>query len=92
MSSLCSGGITRDGLTFTLSRHLQGYLSSSTGCVRSARRDAWTGPLFAGTRREVKEWVELDLLALMLVVLPCVALVPFTQALFSTRHHSDRTE
>ena len=53
-----------------------GYLSSSTGCVRSARGVAWTVPLFAGTCCEVKEWVELDLLALMLVVLPCVALVP----------------
>ena len=55
---------------------VMGYLSSSTGCVRSARGVAWTVPLFAGTCCEVKEWVELDLLALMLVVLPCVALVP----------------
>ena len=61
---------------------MMGNLSSSTGCVRSARRGAWTGPLFAGTRREVKEWVELDLLALMLVVLPCVALVPLLRHCF----------
>ena len=59
-----------------------GYLSSSTGCVRSARGVAWTVPLFAGTCCEVKEWVELDLLALMLVVLPCVALVPLLRHCF----------
>ena len=61
---------------------MRGCLSSSAGCVASARWGVWTGPLFGGTRlerlraTEGTERVELDLLAPTLVALPCVALVP----------------
>ena len=67
---------------------MRGCLSSSAGCVASARWGVWTGPLFGGTRRERlrategTERVELDLLAPTLVALPCLALVPLLRRCF----------
>ena len=67
---------------------MRGCLSSSAGCIASARWGVWTGPLFGGTRCERMrvtkrtEWVELGLLAPTLVALPCVALVPLLRRCF----------